>query len=265
MSESRALTVPEAREMAEIFAASGMFADVKEMAQAFVKIQAGQEIGVQPFAAMTGIHIIKGKPTLGAGLIAGRIKGSAKYDYRVGTMSDTECHIAFYECGKEIGVSSFTMKDAQAADLTSNPSRAWQKFAKNMLFARAMSNGARWYCPDIFNGSVYTPEEMGADVEIIEGEAHVVVETPQPEPTAEPAWYDGKTKAVAAWLGKEYGITIDDLHSHEIHLRQFKTREDFIEYMATAGPAIAEMVKLETEEVVSRAGVLAELESSGVA
>ena len=249
MSESRALTVPEAREMAEIFAASGMFTDVKEMAQAFVKIQAGQEIGVQPFAAMTGIHIIKGKPTLGAGLIAGRIKGSAKYDYRVGTMSDTECHIAFYECGKEIGVSSFTMKDAQAADLTSNPSRAWQKFAKNMLFARAMSNGARWYCPDIFNGSVYTPEEMGADVEIIEGEAHVVVETPQPEPTAEPAWYDGKIETIDAWLDRKYGITVKNLSDHEIELSQFRTREDFVEYMETAAPAIAKQVQIETAPV----------------
>jgi len=35
-----------------------------------------------------------------------------------------------------------------------------------MLFARAMSNGVRWYCPDVMNGSaVYTPEELGADVD----------------------------------------------------------------------------------------------------
>jgi hypothetical protein len=34
----------------------------------------------------------------------------------------------------------------------------------NMLFARAISNGVRWHCPDVFMGSVYTPDEMGAKV-----------------------------------------------------------------------------------------------------
>jgi hypothetical protein len=31
-----------------------------------------------------------------------------------------------------------------------------------MLFSRAMSNGTRWYTPDIFGGPVYTPEELNA-------------------------------------------------------------------------------------------------------
>jgi hypothetical protein len=35
-----------------------------------------------------------------------------------------------------------------------------------MLFARAMSNGCRWFTPDIFLGAaVYTPEELGATVD----------------------------------------------------------------------------------------------------
>ena len=34
-----------------------------------------------------------------------------------------------------------------------------------MLYARALSNGARWFCPDVLNGSpIYTPEELGANV-----------------------------------------------------------------------------------------------------
>jgi len=34
-----------------------------------------------------------------------------------------------------------------------------------MLFARAISNGAKWFCPDIFGGPVYTPDELGAEVD----------------------------------------------------------------------------------------------------
>ena len=29
-----------------------------------------------------------------------------------------------------------------------------------MLFARAISNGVKWYCPDVFGGPVYVPEEQ---------------------------------------------------------------------------------------------------------
>jgi hypothetical protein len=40
------------------------------------------------------------------------------------------------------------------------------KFPRNMLFARCISNGVKWFCPDIFLGApVYTPEELGATVD----------------------------------------------------------------------------------------------------
>jgi hypothetical protein len=42
----------------------------------------------------------------------------------------------------------------------------WKKYTRNMLFSRAMSNGCRWYCAGVFGvGTVYTPEELGADVD----------------------------------------------------------------------------------------------------
>jgi hypothetical protein len=31
-----------------------------------------------------------------------------------------------------------------------------------MYFARAMSNGAKWYTPDVFSGPIYTPDELNA-------------------------------------------------------------------------------------------------------
>jgi hypothetical protein len=36
-----------------------------------------------------------------------------------------------------------------------------------MLYARALSNGAKWYCPDVFGGPIYTPDELGA---VVDGE-----------------------------------------------------------------------------------------------
>ena len=58
--------------------------------------------------------------------------------------------------GKEIGKSSFTTKDAAKAGIINKA--VWQNYPKNMLFARALSNGARFFCPDVY--SAYTPEEL---------------------------------------------------------------------------------------------------------
>ena len=164
------LPISELMNLAKAFAESGMFADTKSAAQAIVKIQAGQEIGIPPFAAMTGIHIIQGKPTIGAGLIASRVKGSGKYDYKVIEASEKVCSIDFYQGKEKIGNSTFTIEDAKKA-LTKNI----DKFPKNMLFARAISNGVKWYCPDIFSGPVYVPEEMPSIT--TEEATHVVIDT----------------------------------------------------------------------------------------
>lgn len=154
-NEIQIMPVNDIMIMAKTFAESGMFTDAKAMGQAFVKIQAGQEIGIPPFAAMSGIHIIQGKPTLGAGLIASAVKGSGKYDYKVKEMNEKICSIDFLQGTENIGNSTFTIEDAKKAG-----TKNIDKFPKNMLFARAISNGVKWFCPDVFAGPVYVPEEM---------------------------------------------------------------------------------------------------------
>ena len=167
-------TTTEIMSIGKAFAESGMFPDTKSAAQAIVKIQAGQEIGIPPFAAMSGIHIIQGKPTIGAGIMASIVKGSGKYDYRVVESTEKVCSIDFYQGKEKIGNSTFTIDDAKKA-LTKN----LDKFPKNMLFARAMSNGVKWYTPDVFSGPVYVPEEMTAP--ITEDAKAEVVEVATPE------------------------------------------------------------------------------------
>ncbi len=155
--ENQLISTTEVLSIAKAFAESGMFTDIKSAAQAAVKIQAGKEFGIQPFASMSGIHIIQGKPTIGAGLMAARVKGFGKYDYKVVEHSDIICKIEFYSKNPKelIGTSVFTIEDAKKAG-----TKNIDKFPKNMLFARAMSNGVKWYTPDIYETPVYVPEEM---------------------------------------------------------------------------------------------------------
>ncbi len=165
--------------------ASGFFSDVKTQAQAMVKVMAGAEIGLPPFASMSGIHIVQGKPVLGANLIATLVKNDPRYDYRVKQADNKVCILAWYEGGKAVGESSFTWEEATAAGLTGK--QTWKAYASDMLFARALTRGARRYAPGIFGGApIYTPDEMGVDTDedgqIVQGE--VVNVTP---PAAQPA------------------------------------------------------------------------------
>ena len=165
-------SIDDLQRLAELLARSGFFEDCKQAAQAVVKILAGSELGFPAFASMVGIHIIKGKPALGANLIAAAVKRSSRYNYRVLELNDKVCKIAFLELGAEIGISEFTAADAARAG-TQN----MNKFPRNMLFARAISNGVKFFCPDIFLGAkVYTPEELGATVD----DDGNVVELPDP-------------------------------------------------------------------------------------
>ena len=210
--------------VAKLLAASGYFeakgSTEQAIAQLATKVLAGREMGFSPFASVNGIHVIQGKPTVSAQLMAAAVKGSAKYDYRIREMTELVCKIEFFERvgGKleSLGVSTFTAADAKLAG-TQNMA----KYARNMLFARAMSNGVRWYCPDVFASGVYTPEEMGATVDgegeiiesssrVVNGETGEITRTPEPEPldlTKTPAFKKmhalGRERMGDAWRSGE--------------------------------------------------------------
>lgn len=154
----------ELRNLGAVLAQSGYFADAKEMAQAFAKILAGRELGLGPIASLVGIHIIQGQVSMGANLIAAAIQRSGRYRYRIAHLDRTKCVLEFLEAGKIIGVYEYTLEDAGRAGLAGREN--WKRHPRNMLFARAISNGAKLYCPEVFSGSVYTPDELG---EVVEG------------------------------------------------------------------------------------------------
>ena len=162
-------------DVAKIFVQSGFFADSTKMSQAAVKVMAGQELGFGPFASMNGIYIVKGRTSLSSNLMATAIKRTRKYNYRITEHTDKACAIDFFENGQKVGTSRFTIEDAKKAG-TQNMDR----FPRNMLFARALSNGAKWYCPDAFGGApVYAPEDFGME----QREDGTYIE-PEPEPVA---------------------------------------------------------------------------------
>jgi len=155
ISEEMSLT-----SVADVFVKSGLFSDATSQAIAMVKILAGREMNMEPVQAMMELYVVHGRIGMYAEAMAAKVKGSAQYRYKVLEHTDDTCSIQFFErvdgewdeCGPP---SNFTAAEARKAG-TQNMG----KYPRNMLFARAMSNGFRWYCPDLKIGSIYTPEEL---------------------------------------------------------------------------------------------------------
>ena len=152
-------------QIAQVFVESGMFKDIKTQSQAVVKILAGKEMGLSPFEAMNNLYIVNDKVGIMSNAMASIVKKSKKYDYNVKLLTDTECVIEFFSLNGEqklLGESSFTFKDAAKAGLVNK--EVWKSYPRNMLFARALSNGVRFYCPDASYG--YCVEEL-RDVDVV--------------------------------------------------------------------------------------------------
>jgi hypothetical protein len=157
--------------LANHLAHSGMFKDAKGGAQAFAKLLFGRDLGLSATAAMTGVHIIEGKPEIGANLQAQMVKTyigpeGERYDYKVLAHTAAECSIEFTRRRdgewSTLGASTYTMEDAKLAELAGRG--PWKKHPRNMLFARAMSDGVAFHCPEVTNG-IRTYHEGEIDVD----------------------------------------------------------------------------------------------------
>jgi hypothetical protein len=164
----RSEAITNVQQLGELLAKSGYFSDAREYGQAAVKVMAGAELGIPPIASMMGISIIKGKVAMGANLMASRVRAHG-YDFKVVRLESDGCTLDFLSkpdaTGKrsKLGTSSFTEADAKQAGVYSD---MYKKFPRNMLFARAVSNGTKWFTPEVTSGMpVYLPEELGATVD----------------------------------------------------------------------------------------------------
>jgi hypothetical protein len=102
--------------------------------------------------------VVEGNARVRSNQLAAWVRQHADYDYKVTEHDADHCVIDFYHLGEVEGSSAFSMEDARKAGLVKeHPKSPWRAHPKNMLFARAMSNGVKWFCPDLTGGvAVYT-------------------------------------------------------------------------------------------------------------
>jgi hypothetical protein len=132
---------------------------------------AGRELGIGPMQALQKIHIIQGRPTLAAELMASLVRRAG---HRIRTIERTAT-VATVEGARTDDPDAaekitWTWEDAKRANLVGKDN--WKQYPAAMLWARAVSALCRQLFPDVLAGMSYTPDE-GSDTETIWGDPEV--------------------------------------------------------------------------------------------
>lgn len=178
-------------------------------------VEYAKALDVSPVTAITGMHVIDGKPTASAGLISALIR-RAGHKLRVKLTGTYEAGdlkavatIVRSDDPDETYESVWTLERAERALLVKRrPDRpgymavksgsAWDTYPESMLKARALTEVARDAAEDVLLGVHYTPEELGADVdgsgdpvrvqsERVDEPSQPAPSPPRQEPTPDPA------------------------------------------------------------------------------
>jgi len=150
---------------------------IRTVEQAAVAMVAGREIGLGPIEAIRSFHFANGGVQPSADLLARLIRRSSRYDYRVVELTDEACELEFVDHQLFVTPSTFcsrfTMDDAKRAGLgkrgPSGAPSSWEKYPRNMLFSRAMTNGVAWFAPDVIDALRSLPGTQGVDDLTLEG------------------------------------------------------------------------------------------------
>lgn len=180
-----------AQRYGKLLAASGYFTDAADLAKAAVKILMGAELGISPVAAMSGINIIQGRPSISPALLAGCVRRSGLGRIDVVESTAQHCILQAYRLEGTQWTTcepiTFTMQDAANAKLATKD--VWKAYPQDMLYKMALARVCRRYFQDVFigvGGSVYSPGEIPEAMDV----------TPKPQiHVAEAAPADIKAKA----------------------------------------------------------------------
>jgi hypothetical protein len=154
---------------ATALAQSGMLPrEVSNPQKAFALMTMGQELGVGAWAAINGIHVIKGKPTISPQLMLALINKSGELaDLKIKGDAN-KCSVTMARGNRSPHTETFTMDNARAMGLAGKAN--WHKQPAVMLKWRAVSACARVVFPDVVIG-FYTHEEIDPDMPVdVEGQ-----------------------------------------------------------------------------------------------
>jgi 5'-3' exonuclease len=153
----------QAMNLAKALFASRLFSAYGSPEAVLATILAGRELGIGTMAALKGYHIIEGKPSMSADLMAALVKRSGLCkQFEIIERTNERATIRVWRVGEENYKDvAYSVDDAKKAK-TWKAGGGWEKNPADMCVARVKAIGARLKWEDVIGG-VYTPEEMGRE------------------------------------------------------------------------------------------------------
>jgi hypothetical protein len=167
----------------------------RQPANVLYALEYGEMLGLSAMAAITGVHVIEGKPSASAGLISALVRRAGHKLRVTGTSTSATCTIIRSDDPDYPFTVTWTLKrnaddnpNAEEAQLLGK--QVWRNYPASMLKSRAITQCARDACEEALFGLHYTPEELGAAVDeegnVVVGEI-VADDPPQTSPAVREA------------------------------------------------------------------------------
>jgi hypothetical protein len=163
------------REQADMLIKSNFLPQsIKAPEQAIAIILQGRELGIGAMAALQTINVIQGKPTVSPQLMLALINRSGQMEDMKMDSNGKAAVCMMKRKGRIPHTVKFGEEEAKALGLFGKDN--YKKQPGTMYQWRAVAMCARVVFPDVILG-LYTPDEMGADVDLETGDIPAQIET----------------------------------------------------------------------------------------
>ena len=149
---------------AKSLAASSLLPDAyrQQPANVLLAIEYGQSLGIKPIAALNGINVIKGKPTMSADLMASVVR-KAGHKLRI-IQEGMSVRAQLVRSDDPEFTYEVVWDEARARRAQLWGQRGpWSLYPEQMLRSRAITEVCRQGASDCLFGIIYSPEEIGGD------------------------------------------------------------------------------------------------------
>ncbi|WP_432051212.1 hypothetical protein [Streptomyces xiamenensis] len=199
-------SLPEKMQYAQAFAEAGLLPSQyrRQPANLLYALEYAESLNLHPMAAITGIHVIEGKPSASSALISALVRRAGHRLRVTGDDRRAVAQIVRADDPEFTFEAVWTLERAEQAGLVQvkdgrpfarsrkGEPLPWERFTASMLKARAITEVARAACEEALSGLHYTPEELGARVDAegmpLEAEVQQLRRVPagEPDPWAVP-------------------------------------------------------------------------------
>lgn len=169
------------RDQANVLIRSGFLpATVKTPEQAIAIMMAGREFRIGPMQAIKSLFVVDGRVGMEAKLMKALVhRDLPEATLEVVESADDHCTVKAGRPGKTPKTYTWTIKDAERAELLAKKGETWKKYPRDMLRNRAISEACRSEFPDVIGGAVER-EELYEVIGSSGVEAAITYEDPAP-------------------------------------------------------------------------------------